>query len=216
MTATLPTHLSGDVVRGVRAACTTCFLLRLGDVTMRANRFYTAVVLGLGLLWAVFSIALGLCRCLADVPHPVMKPKEEPAKPPVRPGEEKKKLPEWDKVVDGAKRLEGLFPLYYNEKEQKLFMEIRQDQYDKEMILPIAIARGAGHDVSRRRHAELRRSVADQLSPRRRPPAGDPAQCSLPGRGRLAAGRRREGLVHRQRHQGPADQERKERRANAC
>ena len=48
------------------------------------------------------------------------------------------------KVVDGAKRLEGLFPLYYNEKEQKLFMEVQQEQYDQEVILPIAIARGTG------------------------------------------------------------------------
>ncbi len=109
---------------------------------MRANRFYTLCFLGLGLLCAVFSDRPWLCRCLAD--GPVMKPKEEPAKPPLKPGEEKKKLPEWEKVVEGAKRLEGLFPLYYHEKEQKLFMEVRQDQYDKEMILPIAIARGAG------------------------------------------------------------------------
>ena len=53
-------------------------------------------------------------------------------------------MPDWDKVVDGAKRLEGLFPLYYNEKEQKLLMEVQQHQYDQEVILPIAIARGTG------------------------------------------------------------------------
>ena len=72
---------------------------------------------------------------------------ESAAKGVVKPSiksEDKKKFPEWDKVVEGAKCLEGLFPLYYNEKEQKLFMEIRQDQYDKELILPIAIAKGAG------------------------------------------------------------------------
>ena len=50
------------------------------------------------------------------------------------------------------------------------------------------------------------------LPPRRRAAAGDPPQRSLPGGGRLAAGRRREDLVHRQRHQGPAAQERKEQR----
>jgi hypothetical protein len=98
--------------------------------------------LGLGLLWALFAGPLWPACSLAD--DPVVKPKVEVAKPPQKPGEEKPKLPEWDKVVEGAKRLEGLFPLYYNEKEQKLFLEIRQDQYDKEIILPIAIARGAG------------------------------------------------------------------------
>jgi len=109
---------------------------------MRSNRFWALWFLGLGLLCAVFSSHLWPCRCLAD--DPVAKPKVEPAKAPVKPGEEKKKFPEWDKVVEGATRMEGLFALYYNEKEQKLFMEVRQDQYNKEIILPIAIARGAG------------------------------------------------------------------------
>jgi len=63
---------------------------------------------------------------------------------PSKPAAEKARLPDWDKVVEGVKRLEGLFPLYYQEKEQRLFMEVRKDQYDKELILPIAIARGAG------------------------------------------------------------------------
>ncbi len=79
--------------------------------------------------------------CLAD--DPAAKSKEEAAKTPEKkPADEKPKLPEWDKVVDGAKRLEGLFPLYFNEKEQKLFMEIKEEQYDKDLILPMAIARG--------------------------------------------------------------------------
>jgi hypothetical protein len=54
------------------------------------------------------------------------------------------KFPEWSKVTEGAKRLEGLMALYYNEKDQKLFLEIRRDQYNQELILPISIARGAG------------------------------------------------------------------------
>ena len=91
----------------------------------------------------LFAVFLGRpCYCPAD--EPATKPKAEIAKSAVQPAADKKKFPEWDKVIDGAKRLEGLFPLYYNEKEQKLFMEIKQDQYDKELILPIAIARGAG------------------------------------------------------------------------
>ncbi|MEX0977702.1 MAG: DUF5117 domain-containing protein, partial [Pirellulales bacterium] len=54
------------------------------------------------------------------------------------------KFPEWSKVIEGAKKLEGLYALYYNEKDQKLFLEIRKDQYNQELILPISIARGAG------------------------------------------------------------------------
>jgi hypothetical protein len=53
-------------------------------------------------------------------------------------------LPPIDKVVEGSTKLDGLFPLHYNEKKQKLYMEIRRDQYNKDLILPISIARGAG------------------------------------------------------------------------
>ena len=109
---------------------------------MRSNQWCALWILGTGLLGAAIFAGMPPRGCLAD--DPAAKPKEEPAKPAAKPAEEKKKFPEWDKVVEGAKRLEGLFPLYYNEKEQKLFMEIKQEQYNKELILPIAIARGAG------------------------------------------------------------------------
>ena len=109
---------------------------------MRSNQLLPVRILGLVVLGAVFSGPL-LPRCRA-AEDPAVKRSAELAKPSAKPGDEKKNFPEWDKVVDGAKRLEGLFPLYYDEKQQKLFMEIRQDQYDKELILPIAIARGAG------------------------------------------------------------------------
>jgi hypothetical protein len=111
---------------------------------MRSNRLRVACVVALDLAWIV---ALGLwfsAYCGAAEPTEASKTKEEPSKTSSKAAEEKKKFPEWEKVVEGAKELEGLFPLYYNEKEQKLFMEIRQDQYDKELILPMAIARGAG------------------------------------------------------------------------
>ncbi|MGO9108078.1 MAG: DUF5117 domain-containing protein, partial [Thermoguttaceae bacterium] len=88
--------------------------------------------------WSLLAVLAGLvCDCCvaAEEPRPVVK----------APGAEAKKtLPDWDKVVEGAVRMEGLFPLYYNEKEQKLFMEVQQSQYNQEVILPIAIARGAG------------------------------------------------------------------------
>ncbi len=54
------------------------------------------------------------------------------------------KLPEWDDTIKDMTKIDGLFPLYYNEKEQKLLMEISKSKYNKELIMPIAIARGAG------------------------------------------------------------------------
>ncbi len=57
---------------------------------------------------------------------------------------EAKTYPAWEEVTKDAKQLPGLFPLYYNEKDQQLFMEINRGQFDQEFILPMSIARGAG------------------------------------------------------------------------
>jgi Met-zincin/Domain of unknown function (DUF5117) len=58
---------------------------------------------------------------------------------------EQPKFPDWSKVTDGCKYFgDVLFPLYFNEQDQKLLMVIRSDQYNQEYILPISIARGAG------------------------------------------------------------------------
>ncbi|MEN6406648.1 MAG: zinc-dependent metalloprotease [Thermoguttaceae bacterium] len=107
---------------------------------MRATRW---TVVGLGVALFVVPCVFSPARCSAQTV--VVKSAADAAKMIAKTDDkEKKKFPDWDKVVEGAKRLEGLFPLYYNEKEQKLFMEIQQSQYDKEIILPIAIAKGAG------------------------------------------------------------------------
>jgi hypothetical protein len=93
-----------------------------------------------GSLLAVMSAALW--PCLLGAQEPAAAKSAAMAKAAAM--DAVKKFPEWDKVVEGTTRMDGLFNLYYSEKEQKLLMEIRQDQYDKEVILPIAIARGAG------------------------------------------------------------------------
>lgn len=53
-----------------------------------------------------------------------------------------KKFEEFEKVVKGAKEFEGLFKLH--QKDDKLYAEIRPDQLERNFLLPIAIARGAG------------------------------------------------------------------------
>ena len=64
----------------------------------------------------------------------------EEEKPKAKPS----KYPEWNKVIEGADEKKGLFNLYYNEKEQKLFMELSGSHFKKDYLLPISIARGAG------------------------------------------------------------------------
>jgi hypothetical protein len=59
---------------------------------------------------------------------------------PTEPGE--KKYEDFDKVTKGAKEYDGLFKLHL--KEDRLYAEIRPDQFDKPFLLPIAIARGLG------------------------------------------------------------------------
>jgi hypothetical protein len=48
----------------------------------------------------------------------------------------------FDRVIKGSKEYDGLFKLH--QKDDKLYAEIRPDQFDKPLLLPIAIARGAG------------------------------------------------------------------------
>lgn len=54
------------------------------------------------------------------------------------------KFPDWNKVIEGTKQIDGLFTLFYDQKDDKLFMAIRQNQYEEEFVLPISIARGSG------------------------------------------------------------------------
>jgi hypothetical protein len=51
-----------------------------------------------------------------------------------------KKFPEFVKVVKGAKEYEGLFKLY--QKDEHLYAEIQQHQFERMLLCPIAIARG--------------------------------------------------------------------------
>lgn len=53
-----------------------------------------------------------------------------------------KKFEDFDKVVKGAKEYDGLFKLY--QKDENLYAEIRQDQFDRPLLCPIALAKGGG------------------------------------------------------------------------
>ena len=104
-------------------------MLRL-SVVLRA---FVAVLLA-------FSLVAPAATAAESEPTPAKAATAE-GKPAAKP---EAKFPEWSKVTEGAKLLEGLFPLSYNEKDQKLFMTIRKEQYNQEFILPISIARGNG------------------------------------------------------------------------
>jgi hypothetical protein len=67
---------------------------------------------------------------------------------PTPPAPEKKYEP-FDNVVAGAKNYDGLFKLY--QKDEHVFAEIRPDQFEKPILAPIALARGAsmgGHTLN--------------------------------------------------------------------
>ena len=53
-----------------------------------------------------------------------------------------KKFDDFEPIVKGAKEIDGLFKMH--QKDDKLYAEIRPDQLDRQFLLPIAIARGAG------------------------------------------------------------------------
>ncbi len=93
---------------------------------MRFHRLCKASVWSgslLGILAGLVCVAYGAVDESAAT-----KSKEEP-KPAVKAADlDAKKLPDWDKVVAGTTRLEGLFPLYYNEKEQKVTVHTPGDK----------------------------------------------------------------------------------------
>ena len=53
-----------------------------------------------------------------------------------------KKFGDFNKLVKGAKEVDGLFKLY--QKDDHVYMEIMPHQFDKPLLSPIAIARGLG------------------------------------------------------------------------
>src|ERR1700753_2666959 len=61
-------------------------------------------------------------------------PKATEAKPAAAatPAKPESKFPDWNKTVEGAKQIDGLFTMYYNEKDQKLLMAIRREQFNQE------------------------------------------------------------------------------------
>src|SRR5438552_1225169 len=61
-------------------------------------------------------------------------PAQQPAPP--------KKYEDFDKVVEGAKQYDGLFRLFH--KENHLYAEIRPDQFNKNFLCPVSVARGLG------------------------------------------------------------------------
>jgi len=73
-----------------------------------------------------------------------MSAEEKPADTEKAESKSKSKLPKWDEVIKDHKKLEGFLNLYYNEKEQTLFMELKSGDLKKDFLLPMAIARGSG------------------------------------------------------------------------
>lgn len=86
----------------------------------------------------MFYRLIGLASLLAIITIPLMHSAKVHGQGEVA----EKKFEDFDKVVKGAKEYEGLFRLHL--KEDKLYAEIRPDQMEKNFLLPIAIARGAG------------------------------------------------------------------------
>ena len=106
---------------------------------------------------------------------------------------------DFNEVTKGAEKIEGLFTLY--KTGDHLYGEIRPDQFNQTLLVPVTIARGlaqAGHPVG---DDEM---VADFQASRRSRPAR-PAQHSLQGTGRPVARKGRQAELHRFGLDGTAD-----------
>ncbi|GIW81459.1 MAG: hypothetical protein KatS3mg105_3266 [Gemmatales bacterium] len=60
------------------------------------------------------------------------------------PGQSQSKFGDFNKLTEGAKIHEGLFTLYHKEKENRVYLEIKPNQFKKPLLCPIAVARGLG------------------------------------------------------------------------
>ncbi len=88
------------------------------------------------LVLAALALGWWFCSPVLSDPPSDKAGKDKDADPP------EKKFEDFDKVVKGAKEYEGLFKLY--QKDENLYAEIRQDQFDKPLLCPIALAKGGG------------------------------------------------------------------------
>jgi len=81
----------------------------------------------------VLPIALVMSFVLFAAPAVKAQPAEEAPE---------KKFGDFTKLVKGAREVDGLFKLY--QKDDHVYMEIQQHQYERMLLAPIAIARGLG------------------------------------------------------------------------
>jgi len=56
----------------------------------------------------------------------------------------KPKEPEFDELIEGFDKIEGLFTLYQNEKEGKVYLEIKPEQFDKIYLVNLTRESGGG------------------------------------------------------------------------
>jgi hypothetical protein len=94
-------------------------------------------------LAATLTVALGYgSRAVAQVPVEVHDESHVPPGVNLPPGATPPRFPDFNAVVKGAKEFDGLYKLYH--KEDRLMMEIQPHQFNKPVLCPIAVARGAG------------------------------------------------------------------------
>src|SRR5262249_27656062 len=80
------------------------------------------------LLGALAALIVAAASTAQDGPGPMAAPE--------------KKYEDFNRVVAGAKQIDGLFKLHL--KDEHLYAEIRPDQFEKPFLVPISIARGMG------------------------------------------------------------------------
>jgi hypothetical protein len=84
----------------------------------------------------IFLLAAGLALASRDSGATALGQQGQP------PAAPEKKFPDFEQVVKGAKEYDGLFKLH--QKDEHLLAEILPNQFDKPLLCPMAIARGAG------------------------------------------------------------------------
>ena len=92
---------------------------------------------------------LGVCLSITSLPAQTTE-KEKQTTEQAKKKPASSRFPAWDTVLKGAEKVtapdgeRALVNLYFNKKQNQLFMELGSGQLNKDFLLPIAIARGPG------------------------------------------------------------------------
>lgn len=97
--------------------------------------------------WVVEDVKKGGQQPLLVLENGMVKSEKVPAKKPTperKPDKKDDDLENFDEVVKGAQRIDGLFTLYRNQQKNKIYLEVKPEQLNKNFLATATLESGIG------------------------------------------------------------------------